>query len=90
MGSVLLLMFSQGARYPPCDYTMFGIEAMGQAGTPPPRTVIGDPSQCAVGAETVRYPSVTNLPSVSGTKKNALGHHAIADEVPERDQKLAR
>src|SRR5262245_35658662 len=23
MGPVLLLMFSQGARYPPCDYTMF-------------------------------------------------------------------
>jgi hypothetical protein len=31
-----------------------------------------------------------SLPSVCGTKKNALGHHAIADEVPERDQKLAR
>jgi hypothetical protein len=31
-----------------------------------------------------------NLPSMCGTKKNALGHRAIANEVPERDEKLAR
>jgi hypothetical protein len=31
-----------------------GIEAMGVRGTPPPRTVIGDPRRTRKGAETVR------------------------------------
>ena len=30
------------------------------------------------------------LPSVCGTQGDALGHHAIADEVPQGDQELAR
>src|SRR5262245_21936661 len=58
-------------------------------GTPPPRTVIGDPSQ-ARGQGRNREWTFSDLPSLCGTEGNAVGHHAIAHEVPERDQELAR
>ena len=66
-----------------------GIKAMPGYGTPPPRTVIGDLSQRADRAETVRC-TFSDLPSLCRTQSDALRHHAIADKVPERDQKLAR
>src|SRR5262245_30851915 len=61
---------------------------MGRHGTPPPRTVIGDPSRvCGQGRN--REWTFSDLPSLYGTEGNAVGHHAIVDEVPERDQELA-
>src|SRR6516225_8603063 len=63
---------------------------MVEYGTPPPRTVIGDPSQGADSAETVRCSLARPLPSVCRTKDDALGQHAIAHEVPQGDQQLAR
>src|SRR5262245_13360795 len=67
-----------------------GIKAMPGYGTPPPRTVIGDLSQRADRAETVMSVPSRDLPSLCGTEDDALGHHAIAREVPQGDQKLAR
>ena len=61
---------------------------MVEYGTPPPRTVIGDPSQGADSAETVRCSLARPLPSVCRTKDDALGQHAIAHEVPQGDQQL--
>src|SRR6516162_8052047 len=63
---------------------------MVEYGTPPPRTVIGDPSQGADSAETVRCSLARPLSSVCRTKDDALGQHAIAQEVPQGDQQLAR
>src|SRR5262245_5749088 len=52
------------------------IEAMRTCGTPPPRTVIGDPSQVVrTGAETVRW-CCASLPSVGWTQDDTLGHDA--------------
>src|SRR5262245_64302985 len=66
------------------------IEAMRTCGTPPPRTVIGDPSQVMrTRAETVRW-CCASLPSVGWTQDDTLGHDAIADEVPQGDEQLAR
>src|SRR5215472_14636217 len=63
---------------------------MRRCGTPPPRTVIGEPSQVVrTGAETVRW-CCASLPSVGWTQDDTLGHDAIADEVPQRDELLAR
>jgi hypothetical protein len=54
---------------------------MAQAGTPPPRTVIGDPSQAdGLGR---------NCP-VSSATSVAIWHHALSHEPPQGDQKLAR
>src|SRR5262245_27232379 len=33
--------------------------------------------------------ATARLPSMRGTQRDALGHHAIADEVPQGDQELA-
>ena len=50
-----------------------GIEAVGFSGTPPPRTVIGDPSQVVrTGAETVKW-CCASLPSVGWTQDDTLG-----------------
>src|SRR5512146_171993 len=65
-----------------------GIKAMAACGTPPPRTVIGDPSRCRDRAETINVLEPT-LPSVCRTQNDALGHDAIARESPQGDQQLA-
>ena len=63
-----------------------GVKAVVSPGTPPPRTVIGDLSRaCGQG----RKPSGVFLatpPSVCGTEDEALGHDAIAYEVPQGDE----
>jgi hypothetical protein len=60
-----------------------GIEAMFGYGTPPPRTVIGDPSQACGQGRNRQVLLIDTLPSVCGTQDDALGHNAIADEVPQ-------
>jgi hypothetical protein len=60
-----------------------GIKAVVSPGTPPPRTVIGDPSQeCGQGRNRQNVPERIPLSSVCGTENDALGHHAIAHEAP--------
>jgi hypothetical protein len=63
------------------------LEAISTFGTPPPRTVNRRPPQVRAGP---KLSCASYLPSVCGTEGDALGHHAIADEVPQGDQELAR
>src|SRR6516162_6876646 len=58
-------------------------------GSPPPRTVISDPSQVdRVGPKLLGAFCV--LRSMCGTQNDAVRQHAIPHEPPQRDQKLAR
>jgi hypothetical protein len=68
-----------------------GIKAVGFAGTPPPRTVIGDRvARCGQRRNRQVFLSEAFLPSVCRTKDDALGQHAIAYEVPQGNEQLAR
>src|SRR6516164_1620779 len=66
-----------------------GTKAMTQAGTPPPRTVIGDPSQ-AVGLGQNYFSVFNDLSSLRRPQNDAIWHHALSHEPPQGDQKLAR
>src|SRR5215472_16707263 len=68
---------------------MDGMKAMQAYGTPPPRTVIGDPLQVVLTGPKPSGVVERDLPSVGGTEEDALRHDAVADEVPERDEQLA-
>src|SRR6516162_8814238 len=58
-------------------------------GSPPPRTVISDPSQVdRVGPKLLGAFCV--LRSMYGTQNDAVRQYAIPHEPPQRDQKLAR
>src|SRR5215831_11579269 len=63
---------------------------MCEYGTPPPRTVIGDPSQECRQRRNLQYSCASALPSVCRMQDHAVGHSAIADEVPQGDEELAR
>src|SRR5262249_31430472 len=67
-----------------------GIEAVVFAGTPPPRTVIGNLSQAANKGRNRQVFLERVLPSVCRTEDDTLGHDTVAHEVPQGDQKLAR
>src|SRR5258707_7716847 len=66
-----------------------GTKAMAQAGTPPPRTVIGDPSQ-ADGLGPKLSGVFSDLRSLRRAQNHAIWHHALAHQAPQGDQKLAR
>ena len=66
-----------------------GTKAMAQAGTPPPRTVIGDPSQ-ADGLGPKLSGVFSDLRSLRRAQNNAIRHHALSHEPPQGNQKLAR
>src|SRR5258708_13819333 len=66
-----------------------GTKAMAQAGTPPPRTVIGDPSQ-ADGLGPKLSGVFSDLRSLRQAQNHAIWHHALAHQAPQGDQKLAR
>src|SRR5205807_7818763 len=68
---------------------MFGIGAMAHT---EPRHL--EPSSATPRKHLRRGPKLSGvtfsaLPSLCRTEGDTLGHHAIADEVPERDQKFA-
>ena len=65
------------------------LEAIGTCGTPPPRTVNRRPAASLRTGPKLSCVLQRYLPSVCGTEGDALGHHAIADEVPQGDQELA-
>lgn len=68
-----------------------GIKAVVFAGTPPPRTVIGNPSQgVRTGPKPSRFLERVSSVLMCGTDNDALWHHAIVHEVPQGDEKLAR
>src|SRR5215510_45473 len=67
-----------------------GMTAIGVNGTPPPRTVIGDPSQACRQGRNREVFFYRVLPSVCRTEDDTLGHDAIAHEVPQGDEQLAR
>src|SRR3974390_1632322 len=68
-----------------------GLLSHGPHGTPPPRNVIGDPSQALrTGPKLSKDLGAAPPVSVCWTQDDALGHHAIANLVPERDEQLAR
>ena len=66
-----------------------GTKAMAQAGTPPPRTVIGDPSQ-ADGLGPKLSGVFSDLLSLRRAQNDAIRHHAFAHQSPQGDQKFAR
>src|SRR6478672_9282862 len=66
----------------------FGLKAKGRLGIPPPRTVIGVPSQ-ADKAETVGVP-FSVLRSLCRTQNDAVRDNALPHEPPQGDQQLAR
>src|SRR5450631_4265613 len=65
-----------------------GMTAMGQLGTPPPRTIIGDPSSVPTGPK--RSGAFSVLLSLCRTQNDALWNHTLPHEPPESDKKLAR
>jgi hypothetical protein len=61
-----------------------GVKAKGHVGIPPPRTVIGAPSQaCGQG----RFSA---LQSLGRTQNNTVWYNALPHEPPQGDQKLTR
>ena len=61
-----------------------GVKAKGHVGIPPPRTVIGAPSQvCGQG----RFIA---LQSLGRTQNNTVWYNALPHELPQGDQKLTR
>jgi hypothetical protein len=62
----------------------FGLKAKGRLGIPPPRTVIGVPSQ-ADKAETVGVP-FSVLRSLCRTQNDAVRDNALPHEPPQGDQ----
>src|SRR6201981_3202662 len=62
---------------------------MESTGSPPPRTVIGDPSRVDRLGQSCWVPSTSSW-SLCGTQNDAIWHHALAHEPPQGDQKLAR
>jgi len=66
------------------------MNAIGVYGTPPPRTVIGDPSQACRQGRNRQVFLYRVLPSVCRAEDDALGHDAFAHEVPQGDEQLAR
>jgi len=67
-----------------------GIEAMLTCGTPPPRTVIGDPSETCDRGRNRQVFLDRGPPLVCRTEDDAFRHDAIAYEVPQGDQELTR
>jgi hypothetical protein len=59
-----------------------GIEAKLTCGTPPPRTVIGDPSEASDRGRNHQVFLDRIPPLVCRTEDDAFRHNAIADEVP--------
>ena len=66
-----------------------GTKAKGHAGIPPPRTVIGVPSQADGQGRNCRG-SFSVLRSLCRTQNDAVRHNALPHEPPQGDQKLAR
>src|SRR5262249_61348149 len=67
-----------------------GIEAMRTSGTPPPRTVIGDPSQVVqTGPKPLGFLDSPSPASMCRTEDDALRYDAFANEAPEGDDQLA-
>jgi hypothetical protein len=62
-----------------------GIKAKGLVGNPPPRTVIGTPSQAYNRAETVEVPSVSSN-HCGRTQNDAVRYNALPHEPPQGDQ----
>jgi hypothetical protein len=66
-----------------------GMKAKGHVGVPPPRTIIGAPSQ-AYGQDRNCRGTFSNLHSLCRTQNNAVRYNALPHEPPQGDQKLAR
>ena len=64
-------------------------EAMQRTGTPPLEPSSATRHERADRAETVGCSVTASLPSVCGTEDDALGHDAVAHEVPQGDEQLA-
>src|SRR5580704_10952422 len=62
---------------------------MESTGSPPPRTVIGDPPRVDRLGQNCWVPSTSSW-SLCGTQNDAVRHHALLQEPPQGDQKLAR
>jgi hypothetical protein len=67
----------------------FGMKAKETRRDPPPRTIIGDPSQADGPAETKLVGDLGVLRSLCGTQNDAFWHNALLSEPPQCDQKLA-
>ena len=67
----------------------FGMKAKGPVGIPPPRTVIGAPSQAYGRGRNCRG-SFSVLRSLGRTQNDAVRYNALPHEPPQGDQKLAR
>ena len=66
-----------------------GMKAKGHVGIPPPRTVIGAPSQAYGQGRNCRG-AFSVLRSLYRTQNDAVRDNALPHEPPQRDQKLAR
>src|SRR6266404_1989297 len=66
-----------------------GMKAKGHVGIPPPRTIIGAPSQ-ANGQDRNCRGAFSILHSLCRTQNDAVRYNAVPNEPPQGDQKLAR
>ena len=67
----------------------FGVKAKGRLGIPPPRTVIGFPSQAVRTRPKLSW-CLQRPPLLCRTQNDAVGYNALPHEPPQGDQKLAR
>jgi hypothetical protein len=65
-----------------------GMKAKGHVGIPPPRTIIGAPSQ-ANGQDGNCRGTFSILHSLCRTQNDAVRYNALPNEPPQSDQKLA-
>src|SRR5438034_2211594 len=63
-----------------------GMKAKGLAGNPPPRTVIGIPSQAYERGRNCRG-TLSVLQSLCRTQNDAVGYNALPHEPPQSDQR---
>ena len=63
----------------------FGVKAKGRLGIPPPRTVIGVPSQ-AYGQGRNCQGAFSVLRSLCRTQNDTVGYNALPHEAPQGDQ----